>query len=116
MERIALFSATYQQILDEENVALRAGVIAGGGALGFLIGALRGRAFKKIFYTTIGVGATAAACYPEEAKVLAGEAEAEGMRAGQIAYNFVFGGKNVKNKLNRCFKCFSFNQCFSATR
>ena len=88
-------AATYQQLLEEDNVALRAGVIGGAASIGYMMGALRGRIFRRLFYASLGAGTAAAVCYPEEAKVLAAEAETEGMRAGQIAYNFVFGGKTL---------------------
>lgn len=35
----------------DENLAMRAGVIAGGGLLGLLVGMARGRFFKRLFYT-----------------------------------------------------------------
>jgi hypothetical protein len=35
----------------EENLALRAGVIAGGGLVGLLVGMMRGRFIKRLFYT-----------------------------------------------------------------
>nr|AQS22689.1 putative MICOS complex subunit MIC27 isoform X2 [Pseudodiaptomus poplesia] len=88
-ERLA---GAYNQLLEEENVAARAGVIAGCGAIGLVVGAMRGRMLKKLFYTTIGTGAGAAACYPTEAALLSAEAYSEARKATLIACNFVAGG------------------------
>ena len=80
----------YAQI--QEDPAMQAGFIGFGGLLGLTIGALRGRFFKKLFYTTLGAGGATAICYPNETKALADEAKVEGEKLGQIAYNFINGG------------------------
>ena len=87
-------SAAYAQLLEEDNQVARAGVIAAGGVLGLLIGSLRGRFFKKLTYTTLGLGGGAALCYPQEAREIGNEAYAEAKRYGTIGVNFVQGGMN----------------------
>ena len=74
---------------------MQIGFISAGGLLGLTIGALRGRFFKKLFYTTLGAGGATAICFPKEAEALGKELQVEAEKAGQIAYNFVQGGKNI---------------------
>ena len=85
-------TGTLDQLRAEENQALRAGVIAGGGLVGLLFGMMRGRFIKRLFYTGLGAGGAAAVCYPNEATDLSKEAYTEAQRLGYIAYNFVTGG------------------------
>lgn len=88
---------TYRQILEPENGLMRWGVIGGGALFGYAIGAMRGRFFKKLFYTSLGVASTSAACYPRTAAELTKEAWEESKKLGQIAANFVNGGESLCN-------------------
>ncbi len=91
--RVFVWTGTLDQLRADENQALRAGVIAGGGLVGLLFGMMRGRFIKRLFYTGLGAGSAAAVCYPNEAASLSKEAYTEAQRLGYIAYNFVTGGK-----------------------
>ncbi|CAG2178052.1 unnamed protein product [Oppiella nova] len=53
----------------EGNTVAKAAFITGGGLLGLLISARKGF-FRKLFYTSAGLTAASAACYPLEAKEL----------------------------------------------
>lgn len=88
---------TYNQLLAEENLPIRIGVIAGSGLLGLLIGRLRGGLVKRLVYTTLGTGAGAAVCYPTEAAQLSEEAYVEGRKKAMIAYNFVAGVESAES-------------------
>jgi len=88
---VAHSQGAYNQLLDEDNLAGRVGVIAGGATLGLLVGLLRGRFIKRVFYTTIGAGIGASISYPAEAKQLSDEAYTETRKKAMIAYNFVNG-------------------------
>ena len=48
----------------------KAAAITGGGLLGLLLASRRGF-FKKILYTSAGLTAASAVCYPQETKELA---------------------------------------------
>ena len=63
------FSATYEMISSEGNTVGKAVAITGGGLLGLLVASRKGF-FKKLFYTSAGLTAATAACYPKEAKEL----------------------------------------------
>ena len=96
---VAHTKETHAQLLDEENVALRAGFIAGGGLLGLMVGALRGRMLKKLFYTSLGAGGASAIVYPKEAVDIGNQLMDEGEKYAMIAYNFVVGvGPNNEEK------------------
>jgi len=84
----------YNQLLDEDNVAARVGLIAGAGSLGLLVGVLRGRMMKRLLYTGVGLGTGTAVCYPEPAAEIGGKVYSEGRRTAMIAYNFVTGVPN----------------------
>jgi len=86
-------ASTYDQLLQPENAPMRAAFIGTGGLLGYMLGAIRGRFFRKLFYSGIGIAATSAACYPKEANQLSSEALEEGKRLGNIAANFVKGAQ-----------------------
>eukprot|EP00095_Tigriopus_kingsejongensis_P004398 maker-scaffold93_size381549-snap-gene-1.18 protein:Tk04398 transcript:maker-scaffold93_size381549-snap-gene-1.18-mRNA-1 annotation:"apolipoprotein o-like" len=88
---VAHTQSSYSQLLDEDNGAARLGVIAAGGLLGYTIGAIRGRFLKKIYYSTLGFGGSAAMCFPQEANTLSRDALEEGRKLGLIGYNFVTG-------------------------
>jgi len=81
----------YNQLLDDEGMLARVGVIAGGGALGLVIGTLRGRMLKRLLYTGIGAGAGTAICYPAAVTEAGTQVYGEGRRTALIAYNFVTG-------------------------
>jgi len=81
----------YSQLLEEENLAARVGVIAGAGTLGLVVGSLRGRILKRLVYTGFGLGAGAAVCYPIEANQAADEAYEAATKNALAAYNFVAG-------------------------
>ena len=49
------FSGSLDMLRADENLAMRAGVIAGGGLLGLLVGMARGRLFKRLFYTRLAL-------------------------------------------------------------
>lgn len=68
------------------------GAIGIGGLTGFIF-ALRGGKFKKLVYTTTGVLTIAALCHPREAQ----ESWDMANHYANIAYNFVYGGKNICN-------------------
>jgi len=61
--------STYEYISSEGNTVAKAAFITGGGLLGLLISARKGF-FRKLFYTSAGLTAASAACYPLEAKEL----------------------------------------------
>jgi hypothetical protein len=90
--RCFIIVGTVDQLHDENNSAMRLGFIAGGGLVGYLVGALRGRMVRKLFYSSLGMASVAGFCYPKEAKELANEAWVEANKATLIAYNFVQGG------------------------
>jgi len=81
----------YNQLLEEDNLVARVGVIAGAGTLGLMVGALRGRFFKRLLYTGLGAGAGAAVCYPTEATQIGDEAYGLARKNALVAYNFVTG-------------------------
>jgi len=61
---------TYQQLLDEENVNARLAVIGGLATLGYVVGTLRGKRLKKLFYTTTGLAVGSSLCYPQATQEL----------------------------------------------
>lgn len=64
---IAHTKSAYGRISDEDGPAVdKAVAITAGGLLGVVLSARKGF-FKKILYTTAGVGAMAIACYPKQA-------------------------------------------------
>ena len=81
------------QLLLPENAPMRAALIGAGGLLGYTMGAIRGRLFRKLSYTGMGVAAASAACYPREAKELSSEALEDAKCIGNIAVNFVTGAQ-----------------------
>merc|ERR1711915_33217 len=81
----------YNQLLEEDNLLARVGVIDGSATLGLLVGVLRGRLAKRVVYTTVGGVTGAAACYPDTASTVGGELYTEIRKKGLIAYNFVNG-------------------------
>ena len=84
---------TFRILQDPENgFAARTAFITGAGVLGYALGAIRGRMFRRLAYAGIGVGASGAICYPEEASKLARDGAEESRRYALIAYNFVNGG------------------------
>lgn len=97
---VAHTKGAYNDLMEEDNGAARLGVIAAGGLLGYTVGALRGRLFKKLFYSTLGFGGSAAICYPREANALSKEALEEGRQIGLIAYNFVTGVEPETSKVD----------------
>ncbi|XP_059086673.1 uncharacterized protein LOC131883254 [Tigriopus californicus] len=97
---VAHSKGAYNDLMEEDNGAARLGVIAAGGLLGYTVGALRGRLFKKLFYSTLGFGGSAAVCYPQEANALSKEALDEGRQIGLIAYNFVTGVEPESSKVD----------------
>ena len=72
---------------------MRAALIGAGGLLGYTMGAVRGRFFRKLSYTGMGVAAPSAVCYPREAKELSSEALEDAKCIGNIAVNFVTGAQ-----------------------
>lgn len=60
----------YARISDESSTLPKAAAITGGGLVGLLIASRKGF-FKKILYTSLGLGAAAAACYPQQSRELA---------------------------------------------
>ena len=72
---------------------MRFALIGAGGLLGYAMGAVRGRFFRKLSYTGIGVAAASAVCYPREAKELSSEALEDAKCIGNIAVNFVTGAQ-----------------------
>lgn len=85
--------STYQMIQDQQDTTINAGVIAGSGLLGFILGSFgrRARLFKRLVLTTAGAGSATAFCYPSEGEMIAKSAIEETNRLGLIAYNFVQG-------------------------
>merc|ERR1711872_828315 len=81
----------YNELLEEDNLVGRVGVIAAGGTLGLLVGALRGRFVKRVIYTALGAGAGTAISYPDQAKQLSNDAYVETRKKALIAYTFVSG-------------------------
>ncbi|XP_023216217.1 MICOS complex subunit Mic27-like isoform X2 [Centruroides sculpturatus] len=56
----------YDYITDKDNSLPRAIAITSGGLIGFLFG-IRGGIMKKVFYTSTGLTAASAICYPKQA-------------------------------------------------
>merc|ERR1719158_1935819 len=81
----------YNQLLEEENLPVRVGVIAGTGSLGLLLG-LRGRLVKRVVYTGLGAGLGAAVCYPDQARETLDTVETESKNLANAAYSMVTGG------------------------
>lgn len=65
--------------------------VAGTTIFGYAFGALRGRFFKRLFYSSVGLLGGAAAMKPVEFNAVAAEARVEAEKAAAIAYNFVKG-------------------------
>merc|ERR1719158_1476027 len=80
----------YNQLLEEENLPVRVGVIAGTGSLGLLLG-LRGRLVKRVVYTGLGAGLGAAVCYPDQARETLDTVETESKNLANAAYSMVTG-------------------------
>lgn len=57
--------STIDYIADEDNLLPKIGVITGGGILGLLLSARRG-IFKKMLYTSAGIGIMSGVCYPKQ--------------------------------------------------
>lgn len=56
------------ELQKEENLPARLAIIGGLGALGLMIGAVRGRRLKRMFYTSVGAGVGTVVCYPQETR------------------------------------------------
>ena len=84
---------TYQMIQEQQDSTVNAAVIGGSGLIGFILAsfAKRARLFKRLIYTSAGVGAAATICYPSEGEAIASSVLEETNRLGLIAYNFVQG-------------------------
>eukprot|EP00092_Neocalanus_flemingeri_P008332 GFUD01008984.1.p1 GENE.GFUD01008984.1~~GFUD01008984.1.p1 ORF type:complete len:266 (+),score=97.29 GFUD01008984.1:37-834(+) len=79
----------HNQLLDEENLLARVGVIGGAGLVGLVVGSFRGRRLTRLGYTLLGGGAGAVVCYPHLGEKV-GRAGKEGVAmVGQL----VTGGK-----------------------
>ncbi|KFB37001.1 hypothetical protein ZHAS_00004176 [Anopheles sinensis] len=76
----------------EDNTMPRVGAIAIGGLAGLIFG-LRGGFFKRLIYTSVGSGAVASVCYPQEAEMYAQHGLVEAKKFATIGYNFVYGVK-----------------------
>lgn len=81
----------YHELLAEENLPMRLGVITASGLVGLVIGRFRGGLVKRLLYTGLGVGAGGAICYPTEAAQVSEEVYLEARKKAMIAYNFVAG-------------------------
>jgi len=81
----------YNQLLEEDNVLGRVGVIAGMGTIGFMVGFVRGRLLKRILYTSVGAGSGSAICYPDDTQQITTSFYSEARKKAMIAYNFVNG-------------------------
>jgi len=88
---VAHSTAAHYQLLDEDNLPARVGLIAGTGLVGLLVGSLRGRMLKRIVYTMVGTGGGAAVCYPEYAREGGELVYQEGRKNVMVAYNFLAG-------------------------
>eukprot|EP00092_Neocalanus_flemingeri_P102974 GFUD01131718.1.p1 GENE.GFUD01131718.1~~GFUD01131718.1.p1 ORF type:complete len:246 (+),score=116.90 GFUD01131718.1:43-780(+) len=88
---IAHSSAAHYQLLEEDNLPARVGVIAGTGLVGLMVGSLRGRLMKRLVYTLVGAGGGAAVCYPEQAREGGEMVYQEGRKNVMVAYNFIAG-------------------------
>jgi hypothetical protein len=98
-----IFVATLRDLRDENNSALRIGFIAGGGFLGYTVGALRGRLYRKVLYAGLGAAVAAGACCPEETNAVADRAYVEASNTAKVAYNFVRGvqPQDVSSKIEK---------------
>jgi len=81
----------YNQLLDEDNLLARVGVITGLGTFGLIVGMVRGRFLKRLVYTGLGAGVGTAICYPEDATQVSNNIYAESRKKAMIAYNFING-------------------------
>lgn len=71
----------------EKNSALRAGFVAGGGIIGLLIAARKGK-FKKLIYTSTGASAAFYVGYPKESE----EATKIIKRYAVVSYHLINNG------------------------
>lgn len=62
---LAHAKTTYETVSDDGNVVHKTVAITGGGLVGLLLASRKGF-FKKILYTSSGIGATVALCYPKQ--------------------------------------------------
>eukprot|EP00092_Neocalanus_flemingeri_P008167 GFUD01008807.1.p1 GENE.GFUD01008807.1~~GFUD01008807.1.p1 ORF type:complete len:163 (+),score=75.15 GFUD01008807.1:46-534(+) len=88
---VAHSSAAHYQLLEEDNLPARVGVIAATGLVGLMVGSLRGRLVKRLVYTLVGAGGGAAVCYPEQAREGGEMVYQEGRNNVMVAYNFIAG-------------------------
>lgn len=94
----------------------RAGAIALGAAAGYIWGLRHGR-IRRLLYTSIGGGALASVCFPNDAKVYANQALGEAKAVAKIGYNFAYGSnttippKTLKQSTN-LHVSFLFLPCF----
>ena len=94
---VAHSTGAYNQLREEENLPARLALISGLGLVGLMVGSLRGRIFKKVFYSGIGAGAGVSICYPEDAREAANTVYEEGAKAALVGYNIVTGGEGSAN-------------------
>ena len=100
---VAHSTGAYSQLREEENLPARLALISGAGLLGLMVGAVRGRIFKKLLYSGIGAGAGVAFCYPEDAREGANIAYEEGRKAALDGYNLIAGGQSESIISQICF-------------
>lgn len=85
------FLAFVDDLRQEKNATLRAGFIAGGGLVGLLVAARKGK-FKKLIYTTTGASAAFYVGYPKESE----EATKIIKRYSIVSYHLINNGlKNI---------------------
>lgn len=69
-DSVQQLKTTYKSLLDEQNTVGKAAFVTAGGLVGLTL-AFRGGVFRKLMYGSIGVGSTAALCYPDKAHDIA---------------------------------------------
>ncbi|XP_054013905.1 MICOS complex subunit MIC27 [Hylaeus anthracinus] len=82
------FKFVVDYLQDESNLLPRVGAVGIGGLSGLVLG-LRGGFFKRLLYTSTGVGIVGSVCFPRETKEAINIVE----HYGNIGYNFVIGVK-----------------------
>lgn len=75
------------KLRDENNSTLRAGCVAGGGLVGLLLAARKGK-FKKLLYASTGASAVFYVGYPKESE----EATKIIKKYSIVSYHFINNG------------------------
>ncbi|XP_046638222.1 uncharacterized protein LOC124316363 [Daphnia pulicaria] len=97
---------TNQALFQVRNdTTTRVGIMALGGMVAGLVAARRRGLYNKMTAVLIGVGGTGVLCYPDQAKVLAGDAGKLAVKNARIAYHFIVGARPpIQNENGKPFE------------